>query len=104
MAANALGKALGAFGVSPSVIEVFFVNHEEQVMKAKFADHLSTHGISYDTDDEYNMRMSIFADKDAEIQEINSSQTSFTVGHNHLSTLTKDEVKKMKGHTFDHDK
>ena len=47
--------------------------------------------------------MSIFSAKDAEIQQINSSQNSFTVGHNHLSTLTADEINQRKGHTFKHD-
>ena len=103
MAMQTVGKALGALGFSPSLTEVFFINHEEEVSKAKFADHLAKHGISYDTDEEYQMRLSIFVDKDTEIQQINSSQNSFTVGHNHLSTLTVDEVNNMKGHTFKHD-
>jgi len=103
MAMQTIGKALGAMGLSPSLTEVFFVNHEEEVQKAKFADHLAKHGISYDTDEEYQMRMSIFSAKDAEIQQINSSQNSFTVGHNHLSTLTADEINQRKGHTFAHD-
>jgi len=60
MAAHTLGKALSIFGISPSVVEVFFVDHEEEVNKAKFADHLAEQGISYDNDEDYQMRMSIF--------------------------------------------
>lgn len=95
---------MGALGFSSGVMEVFFVNHEEEVNKAKFADHLSKHGISYDTDDEYNYRLGIFVQKDKEIQEINDSQDSFAVAHNYMSTLTTDEVNLMKGHKYDYEK
>jgi hypothetical protein len=33
--------------------------------------------MSYDTDEEYQMRLGIFAEKDRKIDEINSSQNSF---------------------------
>jgi hypothetical protein len=57
MAAQTIAKGLGIFGISPAVVEVFFADHEEQVMKAKFADHLATQGLSFDTDEEYNFRL-----------------------------------------------
>jgi hypothetical protein len=55
---------LGALGMSPSVVEVFFTNHEQEANKAKFADYLAKYGISYDTDDEYQMRMDIYVEND----------------------------------------
>lgn len=51
-------------GLSSSLTEVFFVNHEEEVNRAKFADHLAKHGISYDTDEEYTYRMSVYCEHD----------------------------------------
>ena len=54
MAAQTLGQALSIFGISPSVVEVFYIDHEEQVLKARFADHIAKHGLSFETDEEYN--------------------------------------------------
>jgi len=44
------------------------------------------------------MRLSIFVENDKDINEINSSQEDYTVGHNHLSTYTEDELKEVMGH------
>jgi hypothetical protein len=88
MAVQTIAKGLGIFGISPSVVEVFFTDHEDQVMKAKFADHLATEGISFDTEDEYNFRMQIFKENDGTITEWNNKQSSFTLSHNYLSTKT----------------
>jgi homoserine trans-succinylase len=97
MAAQTLGKALGIMGITPSVVEVFFVDHEEKVMKAKFADHLASQGISYDTDEEYNYRFGIYSDHDKEIDVINGEQDDFKVAHNKFSTWAKDEIDAIKG-------
>lgn len=43
------------------------------------------------------MRLGIFVEKDQKISEWNSKQDSFKLAHNHLSTLTSDEIDKMKG-------
>jgi cathepsin L len=98
MAIQTLGKALSVFGITPSVVEVFFVDYEEKVNKAKFADHLAKHGISYETEEEYNYRLSLYLSKDKEINEINAEQDDFRVDHNHLSTWTKEEIDQIKGH------
>ena len=42
--------------------------------------------------------MGLFALKDGEIKEINSSHDSFKVGHNKFSTYTDFEFKKMLGY------
>jgi len=54
-------------------------------------------GLSYGTSDEFEFRKDLYSKKDVEIQEINSSQTSFTVGHNQFSTYTEFEMKRMLG-------
>jgi C1A family cysteine protease len=67
-------------------------------MQQEFLMHVTKYGLSYGTKDEYEFRRGLFIAKDAEIQEINSSQTSFTVGHNQFSTYTDFEYKKMLGY------
>jgi cathepsin L len=62
-----------------------------------FIQHISEYGLSYGTKEEYNFRLSLFAQKDAEINEINASQDSFTVGHNMFSTWTQAEYKRLLG-------
>lgn len=62
-----------------------------------FIQHVAEYGLSYGTQEEYNFRLSLFAQKDAEINEINASQDSFTVGHNMFSTWTKQEYKRLLG-------
>ena len=66
-------------------------------MTQNFVNHVSDFGLSYGTEEEFNFRMQLYAAKDAEINKINSSQTSFTVGHNQFSTYTEYEMKKMLG-------
>ena len=63
-----------------------------------FIDHIGIHGKSYGTTEEYKFRLGVFADLHAELQEINADPTNtFTVGHNFLSTMTKEEKKRMLG-------
>jgi hypothetical protein len=42
--------------------------------------------------------MSLYAKKDAEINEINAREENFTVGHNFMSTWTEYEYKKLLGY------
>jgi hypothetical protein len=64
-----------------------------------FMEHVATHGLSYGTTEEYNFRQQIFLEKDAEYKLINADPANtFTVGHNFLSTWTKDEYKKLLGY------
>jgi len=71
---------------------------QDHHMKKQFVDHMSQHGLSYGTKEEFHFRMAIFAEKDAQIQEINSQNAAFTVGHNFLSTWTKEEAGKLLGY------
>jgi len=62
-----------------------------------FANHVNEFGLTYGTQEEYEFRRNIFAEKTAKIQEINSSQTSFTVGYNQFTTFTDFEYKRLLG-------
>jgi len=42
--------------------------------------------------------MALFANKDAEIKDINAREENFTVGHNFMSTWTDAEYKKLLGY------
>ena len=62
-----------------------------------FTQHIAKWGLSYGTQEEYEFRLGLFAAKDAEIKEINSSQDSFRVGHNKFSTWTDFEMSRVRG-------
>jgi len=71
---------------------------EHHALKKQFIDHMNMHGLSYGTKEEFHFRMNIYADKEAQINEINSQNASFTVGHNFLSTWTQEEASKLLGY------
>ena len=73
-------------------------------LEASFIEHISAFGLSYGTQEEYEFRLNIFAEKTAKIQEINSSQTSFTVGYNKFTTYTDFEYKRLLGAKVDGNK
>jgi len=73
-------------------------HHSHHAMKKSFVQHMNEQGLSYGTKEEFSFRMELFAKMDAEIKEINSSQDSFTVGHNFLSTWTSEEKAKLNGY------
>jgi len=51
----------------------------------KFINYVSQFGKSYATVEEYEMRMSLFAERDAAIEHFNSVQTDSVHGHNKFS-------------------
>ena len=68
------------------------------VVEQAFIEHLSAYGISYGTAEEYNFRLNLFAEKDAKLAEINANPLkTYTVGHNHMSTWTHEEYKRLLG-------
>ena len=68
-------------------------------IEQSFVEHLALTGKSFGTAEEYQFRLNIFAEKDAEINEINAdTANTFTVGHNMFSTMTKDEAKRLNGY------
>jgi C1A family cysteine protease len=65
---------------------------------ADFLEHVAKHGLSYGTTEEYMFRQAIFDANTVEYAKINANpENTFTVGHNFLSTWTKDEYKKLLG-------
>jgi hypothetical protein len=72
----------------------FVTNEVEQT----FIEHITSHGLSYGTVEEYKFRLGIFNKADQEIREINANpENTFTVGHNFLSTWTESEYKRILG-------
>jgi len=67
-------------------------------MEYKFINFVAQHGKSYATVEEYQMRMSLFAEREAAIAEINASQNSSFHAHNKFSDYTSYEMKNMMGY------
>jgi hypothetical protein len=88
---NILCNTLTSFGLSLCEPAVSAELHQA------FIEHVASYGLNFGTQEEYNFRLSLFVQKDAEIQKINSSQDSFVVGHNLFSTMTKNEINRMLG-------
>jgi C1A family cysteine protease len=63
-----------------------------------FMEHISEHGLSYGTVEEYNFRKNIFDETHAFITEHNNSNATWTVGHNFMSAMTQGEKKRMTGY------
>jgi hypothetical protein len=61
-------------------------------------EHISEHGLSYGTVEEYNFRKNIFDETHAFITEHNNSNATWTVGHNFMSAMTQGEKKRMTGY------
>ena len=65
----------------------------DQVIEESFIEHMSMHGLSYGTQEEYKFRLELFSQQDAKYNAINADpeNSSFTVGHNKFSTWTEAE-------------
>jgi C1A family cysteine protease len=61
-------------------------------------EHISENGLSFGTVEEYNFRKNIFNESHAFINEHNNSNSTYTVGHNFMSTMTQGEKKRMTGY------
>lgn len=60
--------------------------------------HVANYGLSYGTQEEYQFRLGVFAEADAELNQINADpENTYTVGHNKFSTLTAEERKRHRG-------
>lgn len=59
--------------------------------------HIITFGRQYSDVEEYEIRRSIFEENDAFINLHNSSNASFTLGHNQFSDMTEGEKKNTRG-------
>ena len=66
-------------------------------VKNMFQEHVSKFGKSFATQEEYQFRLQLFAEKQYELAKLNEMNAGFTVGHNLFSTWTKEEYKKLLG-------
>ena len=57
-------------------------------LDSAFANHISQYGLSFGTQNEYLFRKRIFEEKTEKLNQINTSQSSFTVGYNKFTTWT----------------
>jgi Pyruvate/2-oxoacid:ferredoxin oxidoreductase delta subunit len=62
-----------------------------------FVEHASVYGLSYGTKEEYQFRLSLFAERDAIINKINAEEQNFTVGHNFMSSWSQFEYRRLLG-------
>jgi C1A family cysteine protease len=75
----------------------FCSTKHESLLMNNFVSHMTEHGLSYGTQEEFEFRFQIYQQKDAEIQRINAEQDSFQVAHNQFSTWTDAEYKRLLG-------
>jgi C1A family cysteine protease len=68
-----------------------------EAMNIKFMEHISKHGKSYITIEEFIARKEIFAAVDYKIEEHNASKSSYRMGHNIFSDMTEHERSTRKG-------
>ena len=64
----------------------------------QFINYVAKFGKSYATVEEYNARLAIFVQKNAEINRINAEQSSFKLGLNKFTDYTDAEYKKLLGY------
>jgi len=69
-----------------------------QAISTTFMQHIAANGLSYGTIEEYNFRLDLFKSVDAEINAHNQTNSTYTLGHNFLSTMTQGEKKKLTGY------
>jgi hypothetical protein len=92
---NYFCDSMSQVGLETSACSQFMLAHN--FMNSRFQSHMNEHGLSYATSDEYNLRMKIWAEKDAFINEHNSQNGSYIVGHNKFSTWTAGEFTSIMG-------
>ena len=85
-------KAIGGAGIICETVDA------QNGVQTRFMEHVANYSISYGTQEEYDFRMSLFAKRDAEYNEINADpKNTFVVGHNMFSTMTDYEAKQWTG-------
>merc|ERR1711865_283974 len=66
-------------------------------LETHFMSHMTMHALSYATKEEYEFRFGLFVQADAAYAAINKEATTYSVGHNFMSTMTEAEKKQMHG-------
>jgi len=64
---------------------------------SRFIKHIEDFGLNFGTKEEFEFRFGEWNKKDMLINVHNEGNHSFTLGHNHMSTWTHHEYKKMLG-------
>jgi len=59
---------------------------------------MAEHGLSYGTIEEFNFRLELFSALDEEINAHNNSNSTYTLGHNFMSSWTAAEKKRLNGY------
>ena len=96
---NFFCDSIASFGLETSVCSEIML--AQNFLQSRFAAHMNEFGLSYATSEEYNLRVALFAEKDAFIMEHNAQNGSYTVGHNKFSTWTDAEYKAILGAKVD---
>ena len=86
---NLLKQASSFFGLS------YEVTSDYALMQQKFMAHVAEYGLSFGTEEEYAFRFEQFSMKDKFIEQTNSEQSSYWLGHNKFSTWTDYEYKRL---------
>lgn len=63
----------------------------------EYVKHLATHGKTYATKDEHQLRFQMFSAKHEIIKAHNQKGHKYKLGHNHMSDWTDDEFKQTLG-------
>ena len=71
---------------------------ENNVTESNYTEFLSKYSKSYATQEEFEFRKAIFADKDAKIYEWNArGDVTHVIGHNEFSDWAEHETQKLRG-------
>ncbi len=73
------------------------ISNEPTEEELEYVKHLATHGKSFATKDEHQMRFQEFSAKHKIIKEHNTKGHKYKLGHNHMSTWTHDEFSSTLG-------
>jgi len=66
--------------------------------EARFMEFIAEHGKSYGTREEYEFRYNIFKNRLAFHKEHNAKNLTWTVGVNHMTDMSDEEIKQMLGY------
>lgn len=70
---------------------------ELAAMATQYMEYVTLHGKSYLTTEEFELRKAMYIQTDAVIQEHNSTNSTFTLGHNKFSDYTDHERARLLG-------
>lgn len=92
---NYFCASLSSIGLETSSCTDFML--ASNFLTSRFNEHMRVHGLSFATVEEYNARMKLFAERDTVINDHNSKNGSYRLGHNKFSTWTIEEYKRILG-------